>query len=125
MSMRTTITTHGGARVAVLDFTNITDDATALAVIAEARAVIAKEAPKSIYTLTDVTGSRVTPKIREALHQLTQANAPIVIAGSVVGLTTLQMVILRGIVQVTKRRLHPTKTRQEALDWIAEETKKG
>jgi hypothetical protein len=119
--MRVTFIDHRGARVAMLDFTNVTDDAIAIAVIDEARFKIAKEAPASIYTLTDVTGSRVTPRVRTALQQLTKANAPYVIGGAVVGLTAIQTVVFRGIIQITKRRLVAVATRQAALDWIASE----
>ena len=119
--MRTSFIDHHGARVAVLDFTNITDDAIAIAVISEARFAIAKEDPKSIYTLTDVTGSPATPAVRNALQGLTKANTPQVIAGTVVGLSALQSVVLRGIVQLTKRNLVPMATREEALKWIAED----
>ena len=116
--MNTTVTTHRGVRVAILDFSNRADEKTSLGVIEEARQIIARERPKSIYTLTDVTGSFVTPRLRTALHDLTKANAPFVIAGAVVGLTTIQMIILRGIVQVTKRRLVAMSSREEALEWI-------
>ena len=122
--MRTTVTTRRGVRVCILDFSNITDEATALAAIEESRQVIAKERPGSVYTLTDVTGSRVTPRIRTALHELTKANAPYVVAGAVVGLTSLQMIILRGIVQLTRRRLVAKNSRDEALEWLAAEAAK-
>lgn len=117
--MRVSFIEHRGARVAMLDFTKVTDDSLAIAVIDQARFAIAKEAPKSIYTLTDVTGSRVTPLVRNALQQLTKANAPYVIGGAVVGLSTIQSVVFRGIVQITKRRLVSVPSRQAALDWIA------
>ena len=61
-----------------------------------------REPHASVYTLTDVTGSRVTSAIRNALHELTKANKPYVVAGAVVGVTAIQSVILRGIVQVTR-----------------------
>ena len=73
--------------------------------------------------LTDVSGSRVTSAIRTALHELTKANKPYVVAGAVVGVTALQGVILRGIVQVTGRRLVAKNTRAEAIDWLANEAK--
>lgn len=119
--MRVSFIEHRGARVAVLDFSNVTDDALAIAVIDQALFRIVKEEPKSIYTLTDVTGSPVTPRVRTALQRLTKGNEPYVIGGAVVGLNSVQSVVLRGIVQMTKRRLVPVKTRQEALDWIAAE----
>lgn len=121
--MRTTFTTHKGVRICVLDFADITDEAEALRAIDEAKSVIGREPPGSVYTLTDVTGSWVTSAIRTALHELTKANKPYVVAGAVVGVTGLQSVILRGIVQVTRRRLVAKSTRAEAMDWLANEAK--
>ena len=122
-SMRTTFTTHKGVRICVLDFSNSATEAEALAAIAEAKTIIGKEPHSSVHTLTDVTGSRVTSTIRTALHELTKANRPYVVAGAVVGVTAIQSVILRGIVQVTGRRLVAKSTRAEAMDWLASEAK--
>ena len=121
--MRTTFTTHKGVRICVLDFTNVTTEAEALAAIDEAKAIIREEPHSSVHTLTDVTGSRVTSAIRSALHDLTKANKPYVVAGAVVGVTALQAVILRGIVHVTGRRLVAKNTRAEAMEWLANEAK--
>jgi hypothetical protein len=123
--MRTTFTTHKGVRICVLDFSNVPSETEALSAIREAKAIIGKEPPLSVRTLTDVTGSRVTGAIRNALHDLTKANKPYVVAGAVVGVTAIQAVILRGIVQVTGRRLVAKNTRAEAMDWLANEAKGG
>jgi len=109
--MRTSFTTHKGVRICVLDFSNIASESEALGAIDEARTIIGKEQRASVYTLTDVTGSRVTSGLRNALHELTKANKPYVVAGAVVGVTAIQSVILRGIVQVTGRRLVAKNTR--------------
>jgi len=122
-SMRTTFTTHKGVRICVLDFSNITSEAEALRAIDEAKTIIGREPHSSVRTLTDVTGSRVTSAIRNALHELTKANKPYVVAGAVVGVTALQSVILRGIVQITGRRLVAKHTRVEAMEWLANEAK--
>ena len=121
--MRTTFTTHKGVRICVLDFSNVPSETEALSAIREAKGIIGKEPPASVRTLTDVTGSRVTGTIRNALHDLTKANKPYVVAGAVVGVTAIQAVILRGIVQVTGRRLVAKNTRAEAMDWLANEAK--
>jgi len=121
--MRTTFITHKGVRICVLDFSHIASEAEALRAIDEAKTIIGKEPPSSVYTLTDVTGSRVTSALRNALHDLTKANKPYVVAGAVVGVTAIQSVILRGIVQITGRRLVAKSTRAEAMDWLANEAK--
>ena len=119
--MRTTFTTHKGVRICVLDFSNITSEAEALPAIAEAKSIIGREPLASVYTLTDVSGSRVTSAIRNALYELTKANKPYVVAGAVVGVAAIQRVILAGIVQVTRRRLVAKNTRAEAMEWLANE----
>lgn len=119
--MRTTFTTHKGVRICVLDFSNISSEAEALRAIDEAKTIIGKEPQASVYTLTDVTGSRVTSALRNALHDLTKANKPYVVAGAVVGVTAIQSVILRGIVQITGRRLVAKNARAEAMEWLANE----
>jgi hypothetical protein len=121
--MRTNFTTHKGVRLCVLDFSNVTSEAEAFRAIDEARTIIGKEPPASVYTLTDVTGSRVTSTLRNALHDLTKANKPYVVAGAVVGVTAIQRVILRGIIQLTGRRLVAKDTRAEAMEWLANEAK--
>ena len=117
--MRTTFTTHKGVRICVLDFSNVASESEALHAIDEAKVLIGREPKGSVRTLTDVTGSRVTSTIRSALHDLTKANKPYVVAGAVVGVTAIQSVILRGIVQVTGRRLVAKNTRTEAMEWLA------
>jgi hypothetical protein len=121
--MRTTFTTHEGVRICVLDFSNVNSEAEALLAIDEAKTIIGKEPEASVYTLTDVTGSRVTSAIRNALYELTKANKPYVVAGAVVGVASIQAVILRGIVQVTRRRLVAKDTRAGAMEWLANEAK--
>ena len=121
--MRTNFTTHKGVRICVLDFSNVTGEAEALRAIDEAKTIIGKERQASVYTLTDVTGSKVTSAIRHALHDLTKANKPYVVAGAVVGATAIQSVILRGIVQVTGRRLVAKNSRADAMEWLANESK--
>ena len=121
--MRTTFTSYKGVRICVLDFSNVSNEAEALRAIDEARTIIGQERQSSVYTLTDVSDSKVTSAIRSALHELTKANKPYVVAGAVVGVTALQSIILRGIVQVTGRRLVAKDTRAEAMEWLANEAR--
>ena len=117
--IRTEFRLHEGVRICHLDFTHLDSVEEGLVAIREAKAVIAKEPPQSVYTITDVTGSRVTPMLRSALTDLTQHNKPYVIAGAVVGMTAIQRVILRAIIQLTGRRLVTAASMEEAVAGIA------
>lgn len=121
--MRTQFRLHDGVRICHLDFSQLPGEEEALEAIKEAKRVIAAEPPKSVYTITDVTGSRVTPTIRMALHDLTEHNKPYVVFGAVVGLTTIQRVILRGIIQLTGRRLVAAESMAAAVDALKQEVK--
>lgn len=119
--MRTSCRTQNGVRICHLDFSNIPSEAEALVAVVEAKGVIAAEKPGTVYTITDVTGSRVTSKIRTALHDLTTHNKPYVKFGAVVGLTNIQRVILTGIIQLTGRRLVAATSMDAALAAIMAE----
>src|SRR2546430_77261 len=100
--MRTTFRVHDGVRICHLDFSHLSEEE-GLKAGEEAKRVIAAEPPHSVYTITDVTGSRATTRIRASLYDLTQHIKPYVIFGVVVGLTAIQRIILRGIIQLTGR----------------------
>ena len=120
---RTEFRLYDGVRICLLDFTHLATEEEGAVAIAEAKAIIAKEPPKSVYTITDVTGSRVTPKLRAALTDLTQHNKPYVVSGAVVGVTAIQRVILRGIVQLTGRRLVACESMEDAVAAVSKEVK--
>ena len=121
--MRTNFRPYDDVRVCHLDFSNLADEDEALRAIEEARLIIAGEPAKSVYTITDVTGSRVTSSLRQALYTLTQHNKPFVVFGAVVGVTPIQRVILRGIIQLTGRRLAAAETMDEAVQAVVKEAK--
>ena len=120
---RTEFRLYDGVRICLLDFTHLATEEEGAVAIAEAKAIIAKEPPKSVYTITDVTGSRVTPKLRAALTDLTQHNKPYVVSGAVVGMTAIQRVILRGIIQLTGRRLVACESMEDAVAAVSKEVK--
>ena len=121
--MRTNFRLHDGVRICHLDFSHIPTEEAALAAIAEAKKVIAGEPHQSVYTITNVTGSRVTNTLRNALNDLTQHNKPYVRFGAVVGATAIQRVILRAIIQITGRRLFAAESMAEAVAVVVKEAK--
>lgn len=118
---RTRFIEHDGVRICHLDFTNIADERVAIEAIAAAKRIITAEPKASVRTLTDVTGSRVTNTIREALNDLTAANKPHVTVGAVVGVTGVQRVILRAITHFQGRRLEMFDSVDQAKAWLAKQ----
>jgi len=122
--MRIEFRLHDGVRICHLDFSHIVDEDEALLAIADAKRLIAAEPPKSVYTITDVTGSRATPKLRAALQDLTSHNKAFVIMGAVVGVTAIQRAVLRGIILLTGRKLITAESTEAAIAALRQEARK-
>jgi len=103
--MRTQFRLHDGVRICHLDFSHVADE---------------EEAP-----ITDVTGSRATPKLRAALQDLTAHNKKYVVYGAVVGVTSIQRAVLRGIILITGRRLIAAESTAAAVAAIQHEARKA
>lgn len=123
--MRTQFRLHDGVRICHLDFTNVADEGEALEAIAEAKRIIAAEPPNSVYTITDVTGSRATPRLRAALQDLTSHNKKYVVYGAVIGVTSIQRAVLRGIIVLTGRRLVAAESMASAVAALQQEARKA
>lgn len=117
---RTNFIEYQGVRIALLNFAGIADTETALAAIAEAESIITQEPPRSVLTLTDVTGSHFDSTIVKALRQLAEHDRPFVRAGAVVGLSGLMRVILSTLVHLTGRDLRAFDTLEEAKQYLVQ-----
>jgi hypothetical protein len=123
--MHTEFRLHDGVRICHLDFSHVANEEEALQRVQEAKQIIAAEPPKSVYTITDVTGSRATPKIRAGLQDLTEHNKKYVVFGAVVGVTSIQRAVLRGIILLTGRRLIAAESMDAAVAAMKQEAKKA
>jgi len=123
--MRTQFRLHDGVRICHLDFSHVVDEDEALQAIADAKRLISAEPPKSVYTITDVTGSRATPKLRAALQDLTAHNKAFVVMGAVVGVTSIQRAVLRGIILLTGRKLITADSMEKAIAALQQEARKN
>ena len=117
--VRTVFTEFRGKRIARLDFANIAEEPEALAVIAEAAAIIQAQPPKSLYTLTIVRGSRFNSTVLSALKKLAADNGPFVRSGAIVGMGTLHKAAYLTVMYFSKRTIPAFDTEDEAKAWIA------
>lgn len=118
---RTTFITKDGKRVALLDFSNVLGEKDGLEAIAEAARLIQGEPPKSLYTLTDVTGARFNAATLAALKKLAADNAPHVRAGAVYGMGTLHKAAYLTVMYFSRRQLPAFDTRDEAMAWLVKQ----
>ncbi len=111
---------HAGRRVLFINYAHC-DVAMLKAVAEEARRVIAREAPGSVLTLTDVTGTSFDKESVAVLQENIAANAPYVRRAAVVGISGLQRLIYESVQAFSRRRIPNFETRQEALNWLVKE----
>ncbi len=109
---------HKGKRIVFIDFSNATagqvDEA-----IAQARPIIAGEAPRSVLCLVETHGTKFTLDIGQAVKRFTAHNNPFVKMTAVVGVDGVQQVLVNSVIVFTRRRnLVVKKSREEALDFL-------
>ena len=111
---------HKQRRVLVYDFTQLPNTSDALQLIEYARKIAAQQLVNSVFTLSDITGSRYDRDVTAALQGLAKHNKPYVIAGAAVGVTGLQNVVFQSILAFSGRKnIKLFETREQALDWLA------
>lgn len=109
---------HKGKRIFHINFRSVnlkemTD------IIAVAKAKISKEPAGSVLTLTDATGTDLTPDISQALKDFAAHNKPFVKTGAVLGVTGIKRVAYNALLVFTGRRnLHLFDDEDKAKDWL-------
>ena len=109
---------HAGKKILYLDFAGVEDRAEARARIAEAKDVVARQEPKSIRTLTVVSGSEIDREITFLIRDLVEHNRPYVMAGAVVGVDGVKRHIYQAVARLTRRTFALFDTIEEAKDWL-------
>src|SRR5215469_5427650 len=111
---------HIGKRVLFINYAEC-DINMLKAVAEEMHRVISKEAPNSVLTLNDVSGTNFDSESVAVLKSKVAANAPYVKRAAVIGITGLQRLIYEGVQKFSQRNIPAFDTRQEALDWLVKE----
>ena len=118
---RTTFTEYKGKRIAKLDFAGIAEEPEALAAITEAGTIIQQQPPKSLYTLTNVRGSRFNSAVLSAMKKLAAENGPFVRAGAIVGMGTLHKAAYLTVMYFSKRTIPAFDSEDDAKEWISKQ----
>jgi hypothetical protein len=88
-------------------------------IIEYTKPVMAKEPPKSILCLTDVTNVKSSPEITQMLKDYTKHNEPYIKVTALIGVEGLKQVIFNGVLLFTGRKnLVLKNSKEEALDWL-------
>jgi hypothetical protein len=119
---RTRFIEHEGRRILWMDFSGILDREEVLRVLQEAKSFVAAQPrARNLLTLVNVADTVFGAQGIKALKDLASHNAPWVLAGAAVGMTTVQHVICRLINTLTGRRLVAFETVEEAKAWLGQQ----
>ena len=118
MTERVRFIRHKSAEILWIDWTDASADEI-LAAIAAAKRLIALRPPKSVRTLTTVSGARMERRVTDALKEYVAHNKPYVVAGAVVGLNDLKTVVFNFVNRATGRSLRAMDSVDVAKEWLA------
>lgn len=110
---------HKGKKILYLDFSCCKAEET-LQTISHAKELIAKQAEKSLLTLTNVTDARFNETVGREMKEFTAHNRPYVRAAAVVGVTGLKKIIFDAVIAFSGRKLSTFDDLEKAKQWLIE-----
>lgn len=112
--------THKGKKILVEDFSNLNPGAEFYKTIKKAQGMIAAEPEGSVLAVFDATGCSFNSDTMNKMKEFTSANAPYVKKAAVVGMSGLLQAALSTVSKFTGRNFIVCKTREEAMDFLAD-----
>ena len=112
---------HKGKKILIEDFSGLTPGKEFEETVELARKTIASQPAKSVVAVLDATNAHYDNETLGLLKDFVKANAPYVKVSSIVGITGLLGIAVRTISSVTGRSFNQFGTREEALDWLADQ----
>ena len=110
---------HEGKSILYLDFSCCKADEV-LHAITKARKIVARQAERSLLTLTNVTEARFNDAVTRELKELTTHNRPYVRAAAVVGVTGIKRIIFEAVISFSQRKISTFDTVDKAKQWLIE-----
>jgi hypothetical protein len=112
---------HRSRDIVFTDLSSLTKSEEQIEVLEQARKLICQQPEKSVLSMIDYTGVRYNIPAVEAQKEFSAAVGPHMKASTVVGVTGILQVVYRSVVRITRRNIKTFATREEALDWLAEQ----
>jgi len=114
------IINHKGKAIMYLDFKNMKDRNEILKLEEDYAAYIRKQPLNSVLTLTNMENMFFNNELKKYFEETVKGNAPYVKAGAVIGMTGLISIMYNAFVTVTGRNIKSYKSKEEALDYLAD-----
>lgn len=116
---RVQFVTYKGKKILVEDFTGLNPGQEFTATLKKAQAAIAAEPKGTVLAVFDATGCSFNSEMINQMKEFTTANTPYVKKATVVGITGLLQVALSTIAKFSGRDFVSLKTREEAMEFLA------
>jgi hypothetical protein len=116
---RTSVVTHKGKAIVVIDLTGEQDLVVSIASFDRAEELIIKFPPKSARLLTNVTGTRYSTQAAQRMKGFSKAISPFIKGSAAVGIDGMKAVLLRGLVALSGRDIKIFPDADSAKDWLA------
>jgi len=110
---------HKGREILVTDFTGVAG-VWYVRAVREALAFVKESGRRDLRMLYDVTDTKVFDGALPTLKQAATDSKHLVRKRAVIGISEVQMAFLRAVAAHTGEDIRAFRTREEAMDWLAE-----
>ena len=111
--------TREGKRFVYIDFSNMKTNEEIRSLTEQAKPVISKYPPKSVYTITNFDNMHFDRDSKNLITPYTEANKPYVISGVIIGMDGFKKVMANTIFSVSGRKdLSILSTKEEAINHL-------
>jgi hypothetical protein len=111
---------HRSRRLLLLDFSYCRAEEV-LKLIEDTGKIIRVEPPRSLLTLTDVTGTKYNMDVTQTMKEFTNGNKPHIRAAAVVGIDGLKKIVYEAIMRFSERNVPIFSDIEKAKDWLVEQ----
>jgi hypothetical protein len=112
---------HKGHAIYLIDFSHCTPKEILL-LLDLVRADVARHAPGSVLTLADFTGAEVDKNVATRIKEVLVLDRPYVKRSAWVGTESLPHIFYEHFKDFSRREIPAFQTREEAMDWLVEDT---
>ena len=112
--------THQGKQILFIDVTNCAAEEV-IELVTEVQCMVTAQPPKSVLTLSDLTGARFSRSAVTRMKEVAVFDRPYVKRAAFVGAQSLPKVFYEALKTFSQREFRKFKAREEAMDWLVRE----
>jgi hypothetical protein len=111
---------HKGKQILLLDFSHVSAEQMLL-LLGYVRTIVAQQGPKSVCILADYEGAELDHAVAMKIKEVLTLDRPFVKKSAWIGAEHIPHAFMENFHTFSQREIVTFKTREEALDWLAED----